>query len=124
MQQFYQPVNFVETNVRAVLLYFFFKNEQKVDDKILLEKLEKVTPTNIDPRDWYYALYDYGTYLKKTLGKKKTDLHKQSKHYSKQSKFEGSFRQKRAKVLEMILSGEEIVGMEDVVESLRKDGLV
>ena len=118
------PVNFIETNIRVVLLYFFFKNEEKVDDKILLEKLKKVTPSNIDPRDWYYALYDYGTYLKKKLGKKKTELHKQSKHYSKQSKFEGSFRQKRANVLRMILNDEEVVGMEDVVESLRKDGLV
>lgn len=118
-----QPVNFIETNVRAVLLYFFFKDEEKVDDKILLEKLGKVTPSDVDPRDWYYALYDYGTYLKKILGKKKTDLHKQSKHYTKQSKFEGSFRQKRAKVLRMILNGEKVVGVEDVLESLRKDGL-
>lgn len=119
-----QPVNFIETNVRAVLLYFFFKDEEKVDDKVLLEKLKKVTPKDIDPRDWYYALYDYGTYLKKTLGKKKTDLHKQSKHYNKQSKFEGSFRQKRARVLRMILNGEKIIGVDDVIKSLKKDGLV
>ena len=119
-----QPVNFIETNIRVVLLYFFFKNEEKVSDTILLEKLEKVTPKDVDSRDWYYALYDYGTYLKKKLGKKKTDVHKQSEHYNPQSKFEGSFRQKRAMVLRMILNDEEIVGMKDVVESLRKDGLV
>ncbi len=69
-----QEIYFIETNVRAVLLYFFFKNEEKVSDTVLLEKLKKITPTNIDPRDWYYALYDYGTYLKKTLGKKKREL--------------------------------------------------
>ncbi|MBC7767070.1 A/G-specific adenine glycosylase [Arenimonas sp.] len=119
-----KPVDFIETNIRVVLLYFFFKNKEKVTDKILLEKLKKVTPADIDPRDWYYALYDYGAYLKKILGKEKTDLHKQSKHYSLQSKFEGSFRQKRAKVLRMILNDEEIVGMEDVMDSLRKDGLI
>jgi A/G-specific adenine glycosylase len=119
-----KPVYFIETNIRAVLLYFFFKDEENIPDKILLEKLKKVTPKDVTPRDWYYALYDYGTYLKKTLGKKKTDLHKQSKHYNRQSLFEGSFRQKRARVLRMILNGEKIVGMEDVIRSLRKDGLV
>lgn len=122
-------VFFIETNIRTVLLYFFFKNEEKVSDKILLEALEKVTPKDVESRDWYYALYDYGTYLKKTLGRKKTELHKQSKHYNKQSKFEGSFRQKRARVLRMILNGEKVKDMpkeelKDVMDSLRKDGLV
>jgi A/G-specific adenine glycosylase len=122
-------VFYIETNICTVLLYFFFKNEEKVSDKLLLETLEKVTPTDIEPRDWYYALYDYGTHLKKTLGKKKTELHKKSKHYNKQSKFEGSFRQKRAKVLRMMLNGEKITGIEKdelkvVLASLKKDGLI
>jgi len=119
-----EPVFFIETNIRSVLLYFFFKDQEKISDKILLETLEKATPKDISPRDWYYALYDYGTYLKKTLGKKKTALHKQSKHYNTQSKFEGSFRQKRAQVLRMILNGEKVIGMDDVLESLKKDGLI
>lgn len=132
-----QPVIFIETNVRAVILYFFYKNKEQVSDKEILATLEKLTPTNVDPRDWYYALYDYGTHLKKTLGKKKTALHKQSKHYSKQSKFKGSFRQKRAGVLRLKLKDEHITDseiikslgltpqeLEDVYESLDKDGLI
>jgi A/G-specific adenine glycosylase len=132
-----QPVFFIETNVRAVLLHFFFKDREKVSDKEILSTLEKVTPSEISPRDWYYALYDYGTFLKKTLGKKKTALHQKSKHYNKQSKFEGSFRQKRANVLKLKLhtpkiSDVEILSklslspqdLEDVYYSLTKDGLI
>ncbi len=169
-----QPIFFIETNVRAVLLHFFFKNKEKVSDKEIMEILKKVTPygeikshhskqnhlhpqpdqesgtisenfhlyengvlTHTSPRDWYYALYDYGTYLKKTLGKNKTKLHQKSKHYNKQSKFEGSFRQKRAHVLKLKLynpdiSDTEIIlklklesqEFEDVITSLNKDGLI
>jgi len=131
------PVNFIETNVRAVLLHFFFKNKLNVTDKELLETLKKVTPKDIAPRDWYYALYDYGTHLKKTLGKEKTKLHKQSKHYKKQSKFEGSFRQKRAQILKLKLNEPDISDseiliileitpsdFEEVIISLDKDGLL
>ncbi|MEY4440605.1 MAG: hypothetical protein RLY49_231 [Candidatus Parcubacteria bacterium] len=132
-----QPVFFIETNIRAVILHFFFKNKTNVSDKEIVNVLKKVTPTTTDSRDWYYALYDYGTFLKKTLGKKKVELHKKSKHYVKQSKFEGSFRQKRARVLKLKLadsniSDEEIIQelslspqeFEDVIESLDKDGLI
>lgn len=132
-----QPVFFIETNVRAVLLHFFFKDKEKVSDKEVLEVLQKVTPSTINSRDWYYALYDYGTFLKKSLGKNKTKLHQKSKHYNKQSKFEGSFRQKRAQVLRLKLSNPDISDieilnaltlspqeLEDVFISLDKDGLI
>lgn len=174
-----QPVFFIETNIRAVLLHFFFKNKDNVSDKEVMEVLKKVTPytaarhprvdgdpgikpldsrstcfdlskqkcpcgvrgdddiATISPRDWYYALYDYGTYLKKYLGKNKIKLHKKSKHYTKQSKFEGSFRQKRAQVLKLKLSNPDIKDLEiisqlklepqefeDVIISLDKDGLI
>lgn len=133
-----QPVFFIETNVRAVILHFFFKDKTNVSDKEVMDVLKEVSPFLIHhPRDWYYALYDYGTFLKKTLGKKKVELHKKSKHYVKQSKFEGSFRQKRAGVLKLKLSNpnildEEIMEIlslspqdfEDVMESLDKDGLI
>jgi A/G-specific adenine glycosylase len=133
-----QPVFFIETNVRAVILHFFFKNKENVSDKEVMDVLKKVTPTIISSRNWYYALYDYGTFLKKTLGiKKKTSLHKQSKHYNKQSKFEGSFRQKRANVLKIKLTNPNISDTDiisklqineqelgDVLDALTKDGLI
>ena len=43
----------------------------------------------MQPRDFYAALMDYGSYLKKSGIK----LNAQSKHYTKQSKFKGSARQ-------------------------------
>lgn len=140
-----KPVFFIETNIRAVVLHFFFKNKDKVSDIDIMKILKKVTPSRSDrngqtvipPRDWYYALYDYGTFLKKSLGKDKTKLHQKSKHYSKQSKFEGSFRQKRAQVLKFKLSNLSIADteilntlsispqeLEDVFISLDKDGLI
>jgi A/G-specific adenine glycosylase len=48
-------------------------------------------------------LYDYGTLLKAQLGKKKSDLHKKSKGYVKQSKFDGSDRQIRGQILKVLL---------------------
>lgn len=134
-----QPVLYVETNIRAVILHFFFSDTEKVSDKEVLRVLEHVTPPveEVSPRDWYYALYDYGTHLKKTLGKKKTALHQKSAHYSKQSKFEGSFRQKRAAVLRLKLADPDISDTDiisktniseaelgDVLDSLTKDGMI
>ena len=132
-----QPVFFIETNIRAVLLHFFFKHKEKVSDTEVMNVLQKVTPNTTDSRDWYYALYDYGTFLKKALGKNKIKLHQKSKHYNKQSKFEGSFRQKRAQVLKLKLSNPNIKDLEiishlklepqefeDVLISLDKDGLI
>lgn len=132
-----QSVFFIETNVRAVILHFFFKDKEKVSDTEVMHALQKVTPADKEPRDWYYALYDYGTHLKKSLGKNKTKLHQKSKHYNKQSKFEGSFRQKRANVLKLKLQNPNMSDLdiisklklepqefEDVIISLDKDGLI
>ena len=49
----------------------------------------------MDPREFYWAMMDYGSYLKRQGIK----LNHRSKHYQKQSKFEGSTRQKRAAAL-------------------------
>lgn len=133
-----KPVYFIETNVRAVILHFFFADKEKVSDKSVMEVLIKVTPKDTAPRDWYYALYDYGTHLKKQLGgKKKTALHQKSSHYTKQSKFEGSFRQKRARVLRLKLADPDISDTDiisklkiseeelgSVLHSLTKDGMI
>ena len=51
------------------------------------------------PRSWYYALLDYGAYLKKTI----PNPSRRSASYSKQSRFEGSRRQKRAHIVRMLL---------------------
>ena len=51
------------------------------------------------PRAWYYALLDYGAYLKKTI----PNPSRRSAGYTRQSRFEGSRRQKRAHIVRMLL---------------------
>lgn len=102
-----KPIVFIETNVRAVLLHHFYNtSDEKIGDTeliVLMEKLLKNLGDKFTPREFYYALYDYGTYLKATLGKKKKELHSKSKHYVKQSAFKGSRRQLRAFILKKFL---------------------
>lgn len=101
---FNKPEPFIETNIRAVYLYFFFKETSSVSDIHIYELLQKslaLKKQKENPREWYYALYDYGTMLKAKLGSKKTGLHKQSKHYNKQSKFKGSNREIRGAILRL-----------------------
>lgn len=85
---------FIETNIRSVFLHFFFKGESGVSDAEILVLVEK-TMDQKNPREWYYALYDYGVMLKKTIG----NPNARSKHYKKQSAFKGSNRELRAKIL-------------------------
>jgi A/G-specific adenine glycosylase len=54
----------------------------------------------MEPRDFYAALMDYGSHLKASGIR----INNKSKHYTKQSKFEGSKRQKRAAMLRDALS--------------------
>jgi A/G-specific adenine glycosylase len=117
------PIVFIETNIRAVILHHFFKDREKVDDEEIREVLQKLLntlPSDFSVRDFYYALYDYGSHLKMTLGKKKKDLHTRSKHYTTQSKFEGSRRQLRAFILKVSLGMKK---MKDMPEVLKKYSL-
>lgn len=51
------------------------------------------------PRTWYYAMLDYGAYLKKTV----PNPSRRAKAYTRQSRFEGSRRQKRAEIVRQLL---------------------
>lgn len=103
-----KPVVFIETNIRTVILHHFFTDitEEKVPDIKIQEVLKKMIeklPKDFGPRDFYYAMYDYGTYLKQTLGTQRKLLHQKSTSYTKQSKFQGSRRQLRAYILKVFL---------------------
>ncbi|MDR0784615.1 MAG: A/G-specific adenine glycosylase [Treponema sp.] len=88
------PSVFIETNIRATILNFFFKDAASVSDKKLVPILEEALDRE-NPRQWYWALMDYGAALKKT-GENPS---RRSAHYAKQSTFDGSFRQLRGKVV-------------------------
>ena len=96
---FNAPTTFIETNIRAVFLHEFFPEQTEVSDKQILPLVQAtVDPEN--PREWYYALMDYGVFLKKTHA----NPSRKSKHHVKQSKFEGSDRQIRGHILETLLT--------------------
>lgn len=94
---------FIETNIRSVYLHFFFPGESEVSDVCLMGTIRQTQDTN-NPREWYYALYDYGVFLKKTVG----NQNKRSKHYKKQSTFKGSNRELRAKILFYVLERKKV----------------
>lgn len=95
---FNKPTVFIETNIRTVFIYHFFPCRTDVHDKELIPLIQD-TVDQINPREWYYALMDYGVYLKKEVG----NVSRASKHYTKQSRFEGSNRQIRGAILECLL---------------------
>jgi len=88
------PNAFIETNIRAVFLFFFFKDETDVHDADIMEAVE-ATMDRADPRSWYYALMDYGSSLKKRV----VNPNRKSRHYAKQSRFSGSLRQARGAII-------------------------
>ncbi len=99
---FNEPTVFIETNIRTVFFYHsnILQNDRTISDKELLPLVEEaLKKSKMQPRDFYAALMDYGSYLKKQGVK----LNQKSKHYAKQSKFEGSARQKRAAKLRALL---------------------
>lgn len=115
---FNKPTVFIETNIRRVYIYFFFHNKSKINDKEILSVVEK-TIDKTKPREWYYALMDYGVMLKKTH----PDLSKKSAHYRKQTPFKGSTRQIRGKILEILIKqGKiEIANLQGVIEIIEKE---
>jgi len=119
---FNKPIAFIETNVRRVFIHHFFKDKlpqghpngkfasrlarsrEGIDDtkRIHDKELEPFVESSIDqtnPKEWYWALMDYGTYLATQI----ENPNRKSKHYAKQSKFEGSVRKVRGEILRQLL---------------------
>ena len=93
---------FIETNIRTVFTHFYFPKKEKVSDADIFPLVEKaLTQSNMQPRDFYAALMDYGSHLKR----RGIRLNAKSKHYVKQKKFEGSARQLRGALLRELLKG-------------------
>jgi A/G-specific adenine glycosylase len=85
-----QPGGMVETNIRTVLFHHLFTTHTQVPDTVLLAVAETLC-SDTKPREWYWALMDYGSHLKE----QGVQVNSKSKHYTKQSRFEGSDRQIR-----------------------------
>lgn len=96
---FNRPTVFLETNIRAVLLHLFCHDRHGVPDTELLALTELVLDRD-RPRDWYNALMDYGSDLKRRF----PNPSRRSRHHSIQSRFEGSDRQMRGALLRLLLN--------------------
>ena len=98
---FNKPEVFIETNIRTVFFHHLFQGESlEVGDNELLPLVaEALKKSKMQPREFYAALMDYGSYLKK----QGVRLNNKSKHYTKQSTFEGSARQLRGAILRELL---------------------
>ena len=108
------PGVYLETNVRTVFLHELFPEEVGVADRTLAPLVEASCPTE-DVRGWYYALLDYGAWLKRTV----PNPSRRSRSHVRQSKFEGSHRQKRAAVVRILLAARnEGVDVTTVAKSL------
>ncbi len=94
---FNTPVPIIETNIRSVYLHHFFLDETDITDAEIV-RLIVLTLDVKNPREWYYALMDYGVYIKKTYG----NPNRRSKHYASQSTFKGSDREIRGAILRVL----------------------
>lgn len=95
-----QPHVFIETNIRTVYLHHFFSRAtDTVSDAALIPIIAR-TLDNKNPRAWYWALMDYGSYLK-GIG---NTTHRNSKTYKKQSTFKGSVREVRGAIIKTLVA--------------------
>lgn len=93
-----EPEVFIETNIRTVYLHHFFADKDKVRDELLIPLIKK-TLDQKNPREWYSALMDYGSHLKKTV----PNPSRRSHAHVKQSAFKGSVREVRGKILALVM---------------------
>ncbi|HUO75839.1 MAG TPA: A/G-specific adenine glycosylase [Candidatus Paceibacterota bacterium] len=93
----------LETNIRRAYLHHFFPGQENVPDSELLPVIER-TMDRAHPRRWYSALMDYGSWL----AQRTTNPNRRSRHYTRQSRFEGSDRQLRGKILRAMLAAEPL----------------
>jgi A/G-specific adenine glycosylase len=89
-----QAVIFVETNVRTVYFHHFFGDGDIVSDTELKHMVE-ATIDKEHPREFYWALMDYGASLKRSGAGRI----QQSEHYKKQPALKGSIREIRGQIV-------------------------
>jgi A/G-specific adenine glycosylase len=126
------PTVFLETNIRQVFIHFFFPDRETVTDSEILPLVEQTLDLN-NPREWYYALMDYGSMLKRSVG----NLTSRSAGYKRSAPFEGSMRQLRGRLLRTLLENEtltvtmtaEMIGIEpekveEAIHQLEREGFL
>ena len=127
---FNRPVIFIETNIRTVYIHHFFADNFAVDDKEIIETLAS-TLDREQPRQFYWALMDYGSWLKANGVRNVSH----SKHYRKQPPLRGSVRETRGRIIAALADADQDIGtlkrsvghderFDRALESLKADGLI
>jgi A/G-specific adenine glycosylase len=115
---FDKPVVFIETNIRSVFIHFFFRDRGEVKDSEILPLIAQTLDAK-RPRDWYYALMDYGVALKEKL----PNPGRRSAHYARQSPFEGSVRQVRGMILRTLVK-QPAISEPALVKAINRDAVM
>lgn len=126
------PSPFIETNIRRVFIHEFFDGVEGVRDGEILPIVE-ATLDRKNPREWYWALMDYGSMLKKRV----ENPNRRSAHYSRQMPFGGSDRRIRGIIVRVLLrkerategellseSGTDLPRLRVILSRMAQDGLV
>jgi A/G-specific adenine glycosylase len=95
-----ENVVFIETNIRTALTHHFFPKRKVIRDTELLALLTLALPKG-KSREWYAALMDYGSHLKRSGVR----VNAKAKGYRAQAAFVGSTRQARGALLKALLKG-------------------
>ena len=126
-----QPIVLIETNIRQFYIHHFLKDSSLVSEEEIASLVERTLPdSNI--RAWYSALMDYGSHLKKNYG----NMTQSSVSYKKQSRFKGSDREIRGRVLQLLshrplpeqsiqeLTNFDSKRLDNQLKSLMREGLI
>jgi A/G-specific adenine glycosylase len=143
---FDEPDVLIETNIRRVFIHFFFPEKAKqgllakrAQVKVTDEAIRRYIERTVDhkrPREWYFALMDYGAMLgeasRKGSGMKNPN--RRSAHYLPQSAFKGSDRELRGKILRVLIAKRKVATSalatllgrpsEKILSALEKEGFL
>ena len=96
---FNRPEVFIETNIRTVFLHLFFHDRHGIPDREILPLVDATLDLSM-PREWYYALMDYGVKIKRETD----NPGRRSSHHVRQTPFRGSNREVRSGIIKAILT--------------------
>lgn len=124
-----EPSVLIETNVRSAYLDRFFPGRDGVPDREVLPVIE-ATLDRARPREWYWALMDYGARIKAERG----NASRRSAGYARQRAFAGSDRELRGRVLRLLAErprteAELLAALQDprlprILEALAREGFL
>jgi A/G-specific adenine glycosylase len=112
---FDRGVAMIETNIRSVYLYVFFRESRAVSDREILELVAATMPAK-NVREWFYALMDLGVELKKQAPR----INHASRHHKAQTPFKGSDRRVAAQVLRYIVTSARPVSKAALAKEIRR----